>query len=120
MSRHRQRAVDMNHKVQDSVRLPSRGEMDMGFGTQSSSGLSSVAAVPIVFVIDADPSIREAISQLICSAGWRPRMFASAEEFLEQPKSPGPSCLVLDVSLPGLGGLELQELLAERREMPVI
>jgi len=74
----------------------------------------------MVFVIDADPATRETMSQLICTAGWRPKVFASAEEFLNEPRPHGPSCLVLDVSLPGLGGLELQELLAERRDMPVI
>jgi FixJ family two-component response regulator len=75
---------------------------------------------PIVFVVDADVSVRESLELLIDSRGWQPRTFASAQEFLAQPRVPGPSCMVLDVALPGLGGLHLQKLVAYRTDMPII
>ena len=78
-------------------------------------------ATPIVFVVDDDISVRESLELLILSAGWQPETFASAQEFLEHPRALVPSCLVLDVSLPGLNGLELQERVAvERCDMPII
>jgi len=78
-------------------------------------------AVPIVFVVDDDISVRESLELLIASAGWKAETFASAKEFLERPRTPVPSCLVLDLSLPGLNGLELQKRIsAERAELPVI
>ena len=76
---------------------------------------------PIVFIIDDDVSVRESLELLIQNEGWQPETFASALEFLGRPKSAVPSCLVLDMSLPGLNGLELQKRMAvERREMPII
>jgi FixJ family two-component response regulator len=57
---------------------------------------------------------------LIKNAGWKPELFASAQDFLSRPRVAGPSCLVLDVTLPGLNGLELQEQLAGRTDMPII
>jgi FixJ family two-component response regulator len=76
---------------------------------------------PIVFVIDDDISVRESLELLIQSAGWQPETFASAQEFLSRPRSLAPSCLVLDVSLPGINGLELQKrVAAERSDMPII
>jgi FixJ family two-component response regulator len=76
---------------------------------------------PIVFVVDDDISVRESLELLIASAGWQPEIFASAQEFLHRPRSPVPSCLVLDLSLPGLNGLELQRrIAAERTDMPII
>ena len=78
-------------------------------------------ARPIVFVVDDDISVRESLELLIASAGWHPEIFASAKQFLEHPRALVPSCLVLDVSLPGLNGLELQKQIAiERTEMPII
>lgn len=75
----------------------------------------------IVYVVDDDVSVRESLEQLICGAGWRPRVFASAEEFLSEPRHPCPSCLVLEPLLPGLDGLGLQQQLAhERVDMPII
>jgi len=72
-------------------------------------------------VVDDDDSVRKALELLIGSAGWQPQTFASAQEFLSSPRAPAPSCLVLDVSLPGLNGLELQQrLAAERIDMPII
>jgi FixJ family two-component response regulator len=76
---------------------------------------------PIVFVVDDDVSVRESLELLIRSAGWQPETFESAQEFLSHPSIPVPSCLVLDVSLPGLNGLELQKRVAlDRTEMPII
>jgi len=78
-------------------------------------------ATPIVFVVDDDISVRESLEALIRFAGWQPEIFASAEEFLAHPRTVTPSCLVLDVSLPDLNGLELQKLIAsERTDMPII
>ena len=76
---------------------------------------------PIVFVVDDDVSVREALELLIDFAGWKAETFASAEEFLARPRPLTPSCLVLDVSLPDLNGLELQKLIAsDRIDMPII
>ena len=78
-------------------------------------------ARPIVFVVDDDVSVREALELLIRKIGWQPEIFASAQEFLDRPRSLVPSCLVLDISLPGLSGLELQKRIAvERMDMPII
>lgn len=76
---------------------------------------------PIVFVVDDDVSVRESLELLISFAGWKPEVFSSAEEFLARPRAATPSCLVLDVSLPDLNGLELQELIGSNRtDMPII
>jgi FixJ family two-component response regulator len=75
---------------------------------------------PTVFVVDDDISVRESLELLISFAGWRPETFASAREFLARPRVPAPNCLVLDVSLPDLNGLDLQKLVADRTEMPII
>jgi FixJ family two-component response regulator len=76
---------------------------------------------PIVFVVDDDVSVRESLELLIRYEGWEPETFASAQEFLDHPRVHIPNCLVLDVSLPGLTGLDLQRLVAgERTEMPII
>jgi FixJ family two-component response regulator len=78
-------------------------------------------AKPIVFVVDDDVSVRESLEALISFAGWQPETFTSAEEFLARPRALAPSCLVLDVSLPDLNGLELQKLISpDRIEMPII
>jgi FixJ family two-component response regulator len=78
-------------------------------------------ASPVVFVVDDDVSVRESLELLIRCAGWQPETFASAQEFLVRPRVPVPSCLVLDVSLPGLSGLDLQKRVsAERPDMPII
>ncbi len=75
---------------------------------------------PIVFVVDDDISVRESLQALIVSAGWRVQVFGSAQEFLGNPRVSTPSCLVLDVSLPGLTGLELQQRVVDRPDMPII
>ena len=77
-------------------------------------------APSIVFVVDDDVSVRESLELLIRSAGWRALVFESAQEFLAYPRASVPGCLVLDVRLPGLDGLELQRQLANRPELPVI
>jgi FixJ family two-component response regulator len=74
----------------------------------------------IVFVVDDDVSVRESLELLIRTAGWQPHTFASAQDFLSCPRVAVPSCLVLDVTLPGLNGLELQQQLADRTDMPII
>lgn len=76
---------------------------------------------PIVFVVDDDVSVRESLELMISSAGWRPEIFASAREFLLYPRALAPSCLVLDVNLPDLNGLDLQKRVAgDRIDMPII
>jgi FixJ family two-component response regulator len=78
-------------------------------------------AAPIVFVVDDDLSVRESLELLIRCEGWQPETFASAQEFLARPRVFSPSCLILDVSLPGLNGLDLQKRIAvDRIEMPII
>ena len=85
---------------------------------------SEVVAMPdpsaIVFVVDDDVSVRESLELLIKTAGWKPETFVSAPEFLSRPRATVPCCLVLDVTLPGLNGLELQQQLTQRTEMPII
>lgn len=76
---------------------------------------------PIVFVVDDDISVRESLELLISAAGWLPETFESAQEFLSRQRVVVPSCLVLDVTLPGLNGLDLQKrVAADRTDMPII
>ena len=78
-------------------------------------------ASPIVFVVDDESSVRESLERLIRSASWEPQTFGSAQEFLARPRTRAPSCLILDVGLPDLNGLELQQrIAAEHVEMPII
>ena len=78
-------------------------------------------ASPIVFIVDDDISVRESLEALIRCGGWQPETFASAQEFLSRPRVIAPSCLVLDVNLPGLNGLDLQKrVAADRTDMPII
>jgi FixJ family two-component response regulator len=77
--------------------------------------------IPLVFVVDDDASVRRSLQLLIDAAGWQAETFASACEFLARPRVSTPSCLVLDVDLPDLDGLELQsQVAAERSDMPII
>ena len=88
-------------------------------GVRSSPVLPAVT--PIVFVVDDDISVRESLEALICTEGWQPETFASAQDFLARPRVFVPSCLILDVSLPGLNGLDLQKRVAvDRTDMPII
>jgi FixJ family two-component response regulator len=75
---------------------------------------------PVVFVVDDDVSVRESLELLIRYAGWQPETFASAQEFLDRPRLTVPSCLVLDISLPDLNGLDLQKRIVDRTDMPII
>src|SRR5579885_353503 len=88
---------------------------------------SEVGALPmssaagVVFIVDDDVSVRESVEMLVRNENWKPETFASAQEFLVHPRKLVPSCLVLDLSLPGLNGLELQKQLAvEHIDMPII
>ncbi|MGH9742279.1 MAG: response regulator transcription factor [Candidatus Acidiferrum sp.] len=93
-------AFALEHKIAPSTMLPAK---------------------PVVFVVDDDISVRESLELLIRTAGWRPELFASARAFIDHPPTSVPNCLVLDISLPGLNGLELQKrIVAERPEMPII
>ena len=73
--------------------------------------MGPVTSVPLVFVLDDDPSVRRSLARLIRSIGFEARTFASAAEFLERDWSRPPSCLVVDVRMPGQSGLDLQETL---------
>jgi len=78
-------------------------------------------ATPMVFVVEDDSSVREALAGLIRSAGWNVEVYVSAHEFLARPRADAPSCLVLDVGLPGLSGLELQTRMAEtHNDIPIV
>jgi FixJ family two-component response regulator len=80
-----------------------------------------MSSTPIVFVVDDDISVREALELMVCSEGWQPQTFASAQAFLSHPRVLAPSCLVLDVNLPDLNGLDLQaRVAADRIDMPII
>jgi FixJ family two-component response regulator len=94
---------------------PSRIPIDEpGFPPMSSS-------LPTVFVVDDDISVRESLELMIRCAGWQPELFDSAQAFLAHPRPGAPCCLVLDVNLPGLNGLDLQSSIgSDRPEMPII
>lgn len=78
------------------------------------------ASKPVVFIVDDDVSVRESLRPLIAQAGWQPEVFASAAEFLDHRGAVAPGCLVLDVSLPDLDGLEVQKRIADRTELPIV
>jgi FixJ family two-component response regulator len=75
---------------------------------------------PIVFIVDDDVSVRESLEVLIRRAGWQPITFASARDFLAHPRACSPSCLILDVGLPDISGLDLQQQLAKGYHPPII
>jgi len=78
-------------------------------------------ATPIVFVVDDDISVRKSLELLIDAAGWQPETFSCAQDFLARPRALDPSCLVLDVDLPDLNGLDVQKrVTADRIDMPII
>src|SRR5882724_6509409 len=98
-----------------------RKYMNSASAKSSASGSPKSDPIPIVFVVDDDVSVRESLEALIRFVGSQPETFASAEEFLTRPRPVAPCCLVLDVSLPELNGLELQKLIAtDRIDMPII
>jgi FixJ family two-component response regulator len=81
----------------------------------------SQSFTPVVYIVDADSSVRKSLELLARRAGWHPETFASASEFLAFPKADVPCCLILDLSLPDMNGLDLQELVAaERPDMPIL
>jgi FixJ family two-component response regulator len=89
--------------------------------TEHRKGTSMTQLEATVFVVDDDVSVRESLEGLIAFAGWPVMTFASAQAFLDRARKPGPGCLILDVSLPDLSGLELQERLAtDEIELPII
>jgi len=75
---------------------------------------------PVVFIVDADASVRDTLQALIRAAGWEARACASAEEFLQQERATAVSCLLVELDLPGSSGLELQRLVADRTDLPII
>lgn len=80
-----------------------------------------LSTASVVFVVDDDVSVRESLELTIRQAGWQPETFSTAQEFLDRPEVSVPNCLILDVSLPGLSGLDLQKrIVAERTIMPII
>ena len=87
-------------------------------------GIVATEQLPVTIMaldVDDDVSVRESLELLIGYEGWQPEIFASADEFLSRPRPLVPSCLILDLSLPGLSGLDLQERIAsERTDMPII
>ena len=94
--------------------------VNSAIASRSIEALTRPDVASIVFVVDDDVSVRESLEPLIRTAGWQPETFASAQEFLTRPHATVPSCLVLDVTLPGLSGLDLQKQLARRTDMPII
>ena len=101
----------------------SRGEtMNAAHTLRYEAGALRVSsAIPLVFIVDDDVSVRESLELLVRDENWKAETLASAQEFLDHPRKPVPSCLVLDLSLPRLNGLELQKQLAvEHIDMPII
>jgi FixJ family two-component response regulator len=95
--------------------------MILGRASHEAGSLTMSHPTPIVFIVDDDVSVRESLELFIQSEGWQAETFASAQEFLDHPHAVLPSCLILDISLPGLNGLELQQrVAAERTDMPII
>jgi FixJ family two-component response regulator len=75
----------------------------------------------VIAIVDDDPSVLKGLERLIRSLGWQAETFASAQEFLDRPRTEAPSCLVLDLQLPGLSGLDLQKRMAEAGlEIPIV
>jgi FixJ family two-component response regulator len=105
-----------------SLRRTRNQTLPVRFGIGMKSGAPRMPdAVPIVFIVDDDVSVRESLELLVRWAGLQPEIFASAEEFLARPPVLVPSCLILDVNLPDLNGLDLQKrVAADRIDLPII
>jgi FixJ family two-component response regulator len=86
----------------------------------SAQRLYQSPATPVVFIVDGEESVRTELEELIRSVGWEPRTAASAEEFLAQERATTPSCLLVELELPGSSGLDLQKLVADRTDMPIV
>jgi FixJ family two-component response regulator len=93
--------------------------MNLKYTCSGQSLLESVET-PVVFVVDGDAASRDKLDALIRAAGWQPHLVASAEEFLECPHVVAPCCMLVELELPGLSGLELQQRVFDRTEMPII
>ena len=79
------------------------------------------APASVIFIVDDDPSVRKSLTRVMVSAGYAVEAFASAREFLERERLAGPGCLILDVRMPGLSGLDLQEALAGKgHRIPIV
>jgi FixJ family two-component response regulator len=102
--------------------VPTNSVSHSSFGIGMKSGAPRMTdAAPIVLIVDDDVSVRESLELLIRWGGWQPETFASAEEFLARPPVLVPSCLILDVHLPNLNGLDLQKrVAADRIDLPII
>src|SRR3954468_16976716 len=98
--------------------MRSAGEAEPG--SRAAQPATATTVTPIVFVVDDDVSVRESLELMIIEAGWHPETFPSATDFLAHPRPGGPSCLVLDVSLPDLNGLDLQKRIVDWTDMPII
>src|SRR5690242_21347869 len=78
-------------------------------------------SVEIIAIVDDDPSVRRGLERLIRSVGWKAETFGSAQEFLASARTEGPTCIVLDLQMPGLSGLELQKQMTEAGvETPIV
>src|ERR1700756_4018641 len=97
-----------------------RNEMNITEHSLPNADASITTVTPIVFVVDDDASVRESLASLIRSAGWHPTLLSSAQEFLALPRTKAPCCLLLDVDLPDLSGLDLQQRVSDRTDMPII
>jgi FixJ family two-component response regulator len=128
---HRETVTDQSHGVElptIHTIVPNCGmprtmtKIDAGVAVHDGVRSSAMSqGTPIVFVVDDDVSVRESLELLICNAGWQPETFESAQEFLCRERVLVPSCLVLDIALPGVYGLDLQKrLAADRKDMPII
>jgi FixJ family two-component response regulator len=95
-------------------------EMNITEHSLPSANASITTVTPIVFVVDDDASVRESLASLIRSGGWHPKLLSSAQEFLALPRTHAPCCLLLDVDLPDLSGLDLQQRVSDRTDMPII
>jgi FixJ family two-component response regulator len=94
--------------------------LSLAFGYQGGLPVFSTAK-PVVFIVDDDVSVRESLSLLFNHEGWQPETFESAQEFLNRPPATVPSCLVLDIVLPGMNGLDLQRrIVGERTNTPIV
>jgi FixJ family two-component response regulator len=94
--------------------------MNLGKFAARQSRLSELQAIPVVYIVDDDLSVRESLELLIRAAGWLPLAFSSAQEYLSHSPTSAQSCLILDVELPDINGLELQQQIAERYRPPII
>jgi FixJ family two-component response regulator len=95
--------------------------LELGLEAAADRPARKTAKAPTVFIVDDDVSFRESLEAMIGAAGWRPQAFASARAFLAHPRVAGPSCLILDVNLPDLNGLDLQAHIADgQADMPII